>query len=229
MPREEHLQSLNYVEMILPAIIPAFQLLLPFFALIVCIEVIKNLIKRNRKTGQKTSKANSNAIHQLHQLTPTQFVLFCAEFFSQLGYQVQIMEGFNDLGADLVMTKDGIKTVVQVKRNTKYSGVEGVRQIVTAVKHYRADKGLVFSSASFTKNAITLAKANRIQLYDLTRIEQTLNTFPPDFIAKTQNATHLYPSLKRRIINEHGKDAVRKSLGQTRSHRSTGWRNSPLH
>lgn len=202
-------ETVNYYLLFRPLIAPV---LIGMFGLIAITLVIEVAKRESQKLVARFQNKNSAAA-KLHELTPTEFVIFCAEFFRAQGYGVVVTEGLKDMGADLIIDKDGEKTVIQVKRNTKFSGVQGVRQVVCAKAHYNADQTMVFSSSVFTKTAISLARSNRVQLFDSARIEQTLNTFPPDFIAQTQNAKHLYPSLGRRIQREHGKDAVRKSLG----------------
>lgn len=56
--------------------------------------------------------------------------------------------------------------VVQAKRSSRPVGVSAVQEVVAAVNHYDAHKGLVITNNRFTRNARLLAQSNSIELYD---------------------------------------------------------------
>ncbi len=62
----------------------------------------------------------------------------CLEvLFRNLGYRVEQTQYWGDYGADLVIAKDGVRTVVQAKRYNKNVGLAAVQQAVAAKGMYR--------------------------------------------------------------------------------------------
>ena len=53
-------------------------------------------------------------------MTGQQFEDYVSNLFSHLGYIVKITGGLEDMGCDLVVEKDNIKTAVQAKRWKKF-------------------------------------------------------------------------------------------------------------
>lgn len=88
-----------------------------------------------------------------------------AELFELLGYEVELIGGF-DKGADLVITKDGERTGVQAKRYSGSVGIAAVRQLIDGMKRYQCTRGLVVTNSFFTDQAIECAQAWEIDLWD---------------------------------------------------------------
>lgn len=70
----------------------------------------------------------------------------------------------NDYGADLVLYRMGKVAVIQCKYHSAPIGIRAVQEAAAAIKHYRADCGIVVTNQAFTKQAISLAKSNNILL-----------------------------------------------------------------
>lgn len=92
------------------------------------------------------------------------FEEYLATLFKQHGYHVRLTSATNDYGADLIITKSGLKTVVQAKRYKSNVGIKAVQEIVGSVNYYKADDAMVVTNSYFTKPAIKLAKENNVQL-----------------------------------------------------------------
>ncbi len=71
-----------------------------------------------------------------------------------------------DYGADLVLEKDGVRTVVQAKRWTKNVGVKAIQEAVAAKPIYRCEHAMVVTNRYFTEQARRLAKANGVRLWN---------------------------------------------------------------
>lgn len=99
-------------------------------------------------------------------VTGEEFEIYLKDFFSKLGYEVEITKTSGDQGADLIIIKDSIKTVVQAKFYSTTVGNKAVQEVVGAIKFYGADCGMVVTNSTFTKSAIDLASANNIELVD---------------------------------------------------------------
>lgn len=111
--------------------------------------------------------------------TGTEFELYLKKLYIRLGYIVELTKTTGDQGADLILYKDGLKTVVQAKFYSSKVGNKAVQEVVGAIKFYDADYGIVVTNNLFTKSAIELAEVNNIELIDKSRLdelrEQTYN------------------------------------------------------
>lgn len=86
--------------------------------------------------------------------------------FTSRGYRVEQTRARGDYGADLVLERDGVRTVVQAKRWTKNVGVKAVQEAVAAKPMYRCDHAMVVTNRYFTEQATHLAKANGVRLWN---------------------------------------------------------------
>ncbi len=102
----------------------------------------------------------------IDKMTGREFEEFLAKLFKELGYQVRITKASGDYGADLIITKWNIKTVVQAKRKQSSVGIDAVQQVAAAIPHYQAHRGIVITNSKFTQNAKNLAASNKIELWD---------------------------------------------------------------
>lgn len=102
-----------------------------------------------------------------------------AELFELLGYEVELIGGY-DKGADLVITKDGERTGVQVKRYAGSVGIDAVRQLIDGMKRYECTRGLVVTNSFFTEPAIECAEAWEVDLWDRRELANYIDGTPPD-------------------------------------------------
>lgn len=93
------------------------------------------------------------------------FERFLVSLFRRLGYRVEHTGRRGDFGADLVVAKDGRRTVVQAKCWSKNVGVGAVQEAVAAKGYYKCDDILVVTNRRFTEPALKLARANAVTLW----------------------------------------------------------------
>jgi len=86
--------------------------------------------------------------------------------FLNLGYEVEKTPYSVDFGADLIIIKNKIKTVVQAKRYSGPIGVSAVQEVLGSRGYYNAKEALVVTNSRFTANARELAKKNNVKLWD---------------------------------------------------------------
>ena len=127
------------------------------------------VIKRFKKQIKKTQYLSSD-IRRVNGMTGEEFEEYVGAHFEAQGYKVEITASSYDYGADLVMRKDGILTVVQAKRYRGKVGNKAIQEVVGSMGYYKADKGIVITNSYFTSNAKNLAKANDIELWDRDRL-----------------------------------------------------------
>lgn len=82
------------------------------------------------------------------------------------GWRVELTPRTGDYGADLVISREGQRVVVQAKRWKKPAGIRAVQEALGARDKYRAEEAWVICPSGFTKAAVRQAKASRIRLKD---------------------------------------------------------------
>lgn len=122
----------------------------------------------------------------------------------------------NDFGADLVMYRNGKVAVIQCKCHSAPVGIHAVQEVVGAIKHYRADGGIVISNQPFTRQAIILAQSNHVLLIDGQRLREIEDNVADDlpyideFLQSLQEAESVPPSARAQVQTVHGKGRRRR-------------------
>jgi len=94
-----------------------------------------------------------------------EFEEFCFSLYTELGYFVEHTKLSNDQGADLVIEKEGIRSVVQAKFYSTPVGNKAVQEVVASKAYYEnAPHAIVITNNIFTPSAKKLAEANSVQL-----------------------------------------------------------------
>jgi restriction system protein len=109
-------------------------------------------------------------------------------YFAKCGYKVSLTPASNDYGADLIIQKDGVKTVVQAKRYKGVVGIGAVQEIIGSIAHYGADRGMVITNSRYTQQAKNLAQTNRIELWDRFKLMKVLREVNGRHIAESISA-----------------------------------------
>ncbi|MGH3026557.1 MAG: restriction endonuclease, partial [Gaiellaceae bacterium] len=94
--------------------------------------------------------------------------------FAGLGYRVEETRARGDYGADLILVKNGERTVVQAKCWRKNVGVKAVQEAVAAKPMYRCDRAMVVTNRYFTQQAKRLARANGVSLWSRDELVRAL-------------------------------------------------------
>jgi len=94
------------------------------------------------------------------------FERYLEVLFRNLGYNVERTQASGDFGADLIIKRGGLSTVVQAKRYSKNVGLKAVQEVVAAKKMYLCAGALVITNRDYTKQAIQLANMNSVELWD---------------------------------------------------------------
>lgn len=153
----------------------------------------------------KTKLLNSG-IQIIDKMSGEEFEKFLLVHFEKLGYKVKLTPKTGDYGADLILNKDGIKTVVQAKRWNKKVGIEAIQQIIGARSYYKADRSIVITNNFFTKNAVSLAKSSEVILWDRDYIINKLNIPTQEIL----NKINMNDIVKRDICPKCGGNMVHK-------------------
>lgn len=95
-----------------------------------------------------------------------EFEKYLKTIFERMGYDVEVTNKSNDQGGDLIIEKDGERTVVQAKFYSNPVGNKAVQEVVAAKSYYKAEKGMIVTNSTFTNSAVALAEVNNIILID---------------------------------------------------------------
>ena len=117
-----------------------------------------------------------SGIEEIDRMTGLQFEQYLEWLFCQLGYRVSRTSYQGDYGADLVATKDGVKTAVQAKRSKRRIGIKAVQQAFVSTGRYACQQSMVVTNASFTPQAIELARADNVELWDRNRLRKAMDS-----------------------------------------------------
>lgn len=114
-----------------------------------------------------------------------EFEEYLKNLFRVLGYTVIKTPLSGDQGADLIISKDNERIVVQAKKSNQKVSNRAIQEIVAAKSHYKADKAIVVTNSSFTKSAINLALSNDVELWDGTKLKDIIKNLKTKKKGKT--------------------------------------------
>ena len=131
----------------------------------------------NSLTGDQAS-GKWITINDIDSISGYDFERILKSLFQKMGYQVIHTTLSNDQGADLIVEKFGVKTVVQAKNWQNNVTNSGIQEAVAAIKHYDAQRAMVISSSGFTQSARELAQSNNVVLWDRSILSSMLDENP---------------------------------------------------
>lgn len=115
--------------------------------------------------GQKRAeRLKKSGIAEIDKMEGVQFEKYLGHLFRSQGYNAEVTQAAGDYGADLVLSKDGKRIVVQAKRYSKNVGLKAVQEVRGAVSHYGASAAWVVTNRDYTEQAYKLAKSNNVRL-----------------------------------------------------------------
>lgn len=143
----------------------------------------------------ETKRLADSGINEIDIMDGKTFEKYLEALFRKLGYKVERTRYIGDYGADLVVWKNGIKTVIQAKRYKKNVGVKAIQEAVAAKGYYSCDKAMVVTNSVYTKQATELARANDVQLWDRNDLVKALLS------VKNETVPEPLPSVDSKINN----------------------------
>jgi len=137
----------------------------PFFGFAVVVIWIFAEIKKRASRGLLDSRSD---IGSLRSLSWQEFEQLVGEAYRRQGYSVEETGGGGaDGGVDLVLYRNGAKTLVQCKQWKAWKvGVKVVRELYGAVTAEKAAAGIVVTCGEFTREARDFAVGKPLQLVD---------------------------------------------------------------
>ena len=101
---------------------------------------------------------------ELAKLSGLEFEEFLAGLFRTHGYVAELTPTSGDYGADLILSKDGLRIAVQAKRYVGSVGVQAVQEALSGQAYYQCHAAWVVTTGTFTANANELAKKSGVKM-----------------------------------------------------------------
>lgn len=130
---------------------------------------------KQMKKQRQYDKYIKSGIDIVDKMSGEEFEVFLLAHFKNVGYSGDTTPKTQDYGADLILTKNGEKLVVQAKRWNYKVGIEAVQQILGAKSYYKASKCLVITNNFFTPNAKNLADSSDVELWDRNKLLEVMS------------------------------------------------------
>lgn len=151
-----------------------FQLFWPIWVPALVIVLVKLALAIRKK-----ARLAKSGIAELDKLGGEDFEKYLEILFRKLGYHVTRTPYQGDYGADLVIQKDRVQTVVQAKRYNRSVGVKAIQEAVAAQEYYKCDSALVVTNNYYSEQAKKLAAANKVELWDRNQLVDRLLAMKP--------------------------------------------------
>lgn len=128
-----------------------------------------------KKEEKLTLESIKKEPQKFASLTGTDFEKLIYRLATAMGYSTEWIGKSGDQGGDLIANKNGERTLIQAKCYRDWSTGNGaVQQVVAAMKFYDCNKAVVITTSYFTPAAITLAKANKVDLIPKEKLQKML-------------------------------------------------------
>lgn len=146
-----------------------FKLFWPLWVPMLLIFIVRVALKL-----YKNARLAKSGIAELDKLGGEDFEKYLELLFRKLDYKVMRTPYQGDYGADLVLQKDGVQTVVQAKRYDRSVGVKAIQEAVAAKEYYKANQAMVVTNSYYSQQAKKLAAANQVELWDRDKLVNLL-------------------------------------------------------
>jgi len=148
-----------------------------FYQLSAKLENVKKSIERESFEKRLFESDTLSSVESLDLLSGYEFEHFLKNLFKRMGFSVEQTKLSGDQGADLVLSKFGEKTVVQARRTYNKIGNKAIQEVMAAISHYSANKGMVVTTNYFTRQAVELANSNKIDLIDRNKLQLMMKKY----------------------------------------------------
>lgn len=116
---------------------------------------------------RKHLKEDSSLDSVINGMTGIEFEHFCVELLLKNGFDsAYATQASNDYGVDVIATKDNVKYAIQCKLYSSHIGNKAVQEVSAGKEYYKCHVAVVMTNNYFTANAITLAQATNVLLWD---------------------------------------------------------------
>ena len=111
-------------------------------------------------------------------MTGVEFEHYVAAVLRGIGYTVETTRATGDFGVDLIATRDGARTAVQCKRQSRVVNGSAIQQVVAGAAVHDCVTTMVVSNHRYTRAAEQLAAVHGCVLVDRTRLARLSRVQP---------------------------------------------------
>ena len=130
-------------------------------------------IRRAREQEEKVLLYDTN----FDTMTGEEFEAYCALLLLKNGFNsAEVTKASGDQGIDVIAKKDGIKYGIQCKCYASDIGNKAVQEVYAGMRYYDCHIGVALTNRYFTQSAKTLAKKNRVVLWDRSKLMELVNS-----------------------------------------------------
>lgn len=126
------------------------------------------------KRGVRWYRLKRAGMYEIDRMNGRDFEHKLAILFRQKGYRVKTTPYVGDWGADLVVSKDGRRIVIQAKRWNRRVNPKAVQEVVGSKPMYGCQDAMVVTNSFFTQAARKLARVHGVELWDRSRLAREL-------------------------------------------------------
>lgn len=134
--------------------------------------------RRQRRYRVGLSEASVDQLLKDYGSNPYEFEQYMACVFYDLGYQkVEVTPPVNDRGKDIVMYRDDLKYVVEIKLYAPHNhiGREKIQKLHSAMIDSDADRAIFVTTSDYTENALEYAQKFAIETINGNKLEDILS------------------------------------------------------
>ncbi|OAS21464.1 hypothetical protein A8708_31500 [Paenibacillus oryzisoli] len=127
----------------------------------------EKLFKKNLEETQRQIKhiRHYRTLNELKSMNPYAFEEYIADLYRRKGYKAKVTKRTGDGGKDIILTKDGVLSIVECKRyNETKVGRPEIQKFHSAIIDERAKEGFYITTGNFTNPAIDYVKDKPIRL-----------------------------------------------------------------
>ena len=146
------------------------------FAIVGILDLISSAFGSKRHSRMKFSATVESELQKIDEMSGLEFEQYAADLLETVGFEnVELTVSSHDQGADIIMSRDGVRYAVQCKVYSTRLSNTPVQEITAAREYYGCHVGIVVTNSYFTDSAVELAAANRILLWDRAYIAKLID------------------------------------------------------
>jgi len=147
-------------------------LLVGFFA-----PVIELYLKERRDQTRRLEAQRLLDMDDVDEMSGVQFEDYVAILMENMGYEVKLVRGGSDFGADLIAIKNGTRIAVQTKRYSRPVPRAAVSDAIGGRQYFNCAKAIVVTNHVFSKSALELAESTDCLLVDYMKLSEWIRNF----------------------------------------------------
>lgn len=132
---------------------------------------------------RRAARLRRSGILDIDKMDDRQFERYLAQLFRSQGYSVDVTPRTGDIGADVILSKDGSKIAVQAKHHSQSAEISAVQEVLASKSRYGADEAWVVSNDEFSPAAAELARSNGVRLIGRDALIDMILSMHPDAAA----------------------------------------------